>query len=412
MTSKIAIVGAGPSGCFMAQSLGKACPDVEISIIEKLPVPYGLVRYGVAPDHQGTKAVIRQFARLFEKQGVNFAGNVNVGAGDAADLSLAELRDTFDVVVLATGLSEDRRLGLAGEQTGGVYGSGAVTRFWNDHPSDQALAPEFGNQVVVVGNGNVALDVVRLLAKGADDFNGSDFDPARVVTSVTDIHIVGRSPAHGAKFDAVMVKELAKIGSLDVRLDAPLCGTQDDERLQALQDTVAAAAPNTAKTVLTFHFGWVPEALDIAHNCVRSITFRSQDGAMKTLPCDSVVTAIGFDDSRREFVGDGDGVIERGLYCAGWFKRGPRGTIPENRHDTQKVAQRIATDIADGIAKGHAKPGIAALKDRFGESIVTYDDWLAIDCTEINAAAVGRCRGKLKTVDDMLKAVQKRRNAE
>ena len=176
MTSKIAIVGAGPSGCFMAQSLGKACPDVEITIIEKLPVPYGLVRYGVAPDHQGTKAVIRQFARLFEKQGVNFAGNVNVGAGDAADLSLAELRDIFDVVVLATGLSEDRRLGLAGEQTGGVYGSGAVTRFWNDHPSDQALAPEFGNQVVVVGNGNVALDVVRLLAKGADDFNGSDFD--------------------------------------------------------------------------------------------------------------------------------------------------------------------------------------------------------------------------------------------
>ena len=157
---------------------------------------------------------------------------------------------------------------------------------------------------------------------------------------------------------------------------------------------------------------WVPEALDIAHNCVRSITFRSQDGAMKTLPCDSVVTAIGFDDSRREFVGDGDGVIERGLYCAGWFKRGPRGTIPENRHDTHQVAQRIATDIADGIAKGHAKPGIAALKDRFGESIVTYDDWLAIDCAEINAAAAGRCRGKLKTVDHMLKAVQKRRNAE
>ena len=214
MTSKIAIVGAGPSGCFVAQSLGKACPDAEITIVDRLPVPYGLVRYGVAPDHQGTKAVIRQFARLFEKQGVTFTGNLCVGDDDSADLSFAELRGMFDAVVLATGLSEDRRLGLVGEEARGVYGSGAVTRFWNDHPSDQALAPEFGNRVVVVGNGNVALDVVRLLAKGTDDFNGSDFDPARVVTSVTDIHIVGRSPAHGAKFDAVMVKELAKICSL------------------------------------------------------------------------------------------------------------------------------------------------------------------------------------------------------
>jgi ferredoxin/flavodoxin---NADP+ reductase len=343
---------------------------------------------------------------------VSFVGNVNVGEGDAANLSFAELRDMFDVVVLATGLSEDRRLGLAGEQTRGVYGSGTVTRFWNDHPSDQALVPEFGNQVVVMGNGNVALDVVRLLAKGADDSNESDFDPARVATSVTDIHIVGRSPAHKAKFDAVMVKELAKIISLDVRLDAPLCDIQDDKRLQALQDMVAAASPDIAKTVLTFHFGWVPEVLDIANNCVRSIAFRSQDGAMKSLPCDSVVTAIGFDDSRREFVVDGDGVIETGLYCAGWFKRGPRGTIPEDRQDAQKVAQRIATDIADGIAKGDAKPGIAVLKDRFGENIVTYDDWLAIGSAEINAAAPGRCRGKLKTVGDILKAVQKRRNAE
>jgi len=99
---------------------------------------------------------------------VSFAGNVNVGAGDAADLRFAELRDIFDVVVLATGLSEDRRLGLAGVQTRSVYGSGAVTRFWNDHSSDPALAPEFGNQVLVVGNGNVALDVVRLLVKGAE----------------------------------------------------------------------------------------------------------------------------------------------------------------------------------------------------------------------------------------------------
>lgn len=410
MTNKIAIVGAGPSGCFVAQALGKVCPGAEITIIDKMPVPYGLVRYGVAPDHQGTKAVTRQFARLFEKQGVAFAGNLCIGDGDTADLSFAELREMFDVVVLATGLHEDRRLGLVGEHIRSVYGSGAVTRCWNDHPSDQALAPEFGNRVVVVGNGNVALDVVRLLAKAADDFNGSDFDPARVIDSATDIHIVGRSPAHMAKFDPVMVKELAKIDAVEVRLDTPLGDVQDDKRLRALQDTAAAASPDNAKTVVTFHFGWAPEALNITDNVLRALVFRSRDGAMKTLPCDSVVTAIGFDDTNRMFVGDDDGVIEPGLYCAGWFKRGPRGTIPENRQDSQKVAQQIATDMAL-VTGGGTKSGLAAIQARFGDKIVTYEDWLAIDSAEIHAAVQGRCRSKLKTMDNMLTVVKEWRNA-
>ena len=174
---RVAVIGSGPSGFYTVSNLLKQTDlVVEVDVFDRLPTPYGLVRAGVAPDHQGTKAVIRQFARLFERQGVTFTGNLCVGDDDLADLSFAELRGLFDAVVLATGLSEDRRLGLVGEEARGVYGSGAVTRFWNDHPSDQALTPEFGTRVVVVGNGNVALDVVRLLAKGTDDFNGSDFD--------------------------------------------------------------------------------------------------------------------------------------------------------------------------------------------------------------------------------------------
>ena len=123
MTHKIAIIGAGPSGCFLAQALGKSCPNAQLTIIDQMPVPYGLVRYGVAADHQGTKAVVRQFARLFEKQGVAFAGNLCIGDDGAGDLTYAELQDMFDVVVVATGLSKDRCLGLSGEELPQGYGS-------------------------------------------------------------------------------------------------------------------------------------------------------------------------------------------------------------------------------------------------------------------------------------------------
>jgi ferredoxin--NADP+ reductase len=411
MTHKIAIIGAGPSGCFLAQALGKSCPDAQITIIDQMPVPYGLVRYGVAADHQGTKAVVRQFARLFEKQGVVFAGNLCIGDDGSGDLTYGELQDMFDVVVLATGLSQDRRLGLSGENLPQVYGSGRVTRYWNDHPDDQALAPEFGRQVVVVGNGNVAIDVVRILAKGARDFEGSDFDGSRVVTAVDEIHIVGRSAANLAKFDAVMVRELAKIQGLAVRLDAPLKDVGDDKRLMALSETVLAASPDAPQTVLTFHFGWAPEAVCTDQGAVSGVVFQSADGASKTLDCDSIVTAIGFDDTRRPFDGDDEGAIGNGLYCAGWFKRGPRGTIPENRQDSQKVAQRIAADIA-GLGTDINKSGQAALYSRFGKKIVTYRDWLAIDSAEQAAAPEGRCRMKLKTVEDMLHVVNERRTME
>lgn len=129
MGPAIAIVGAGPSGCFVAQALLKLRPDARVVILDALPVPYGLVRYGVAPDHQGTKAITRQFDRLFERQGVIFAGNVRLGR----DVTLDALRAGFDAVVLATGLHDDRRLGVPGEDLAGVHGSGAVTQIGRAH---------------------------------------------------------------------------------------------------------------------------------------------------------------------------------------------------------------------------------------------------------------------------------------
>ncbi|MFZ1682318.1 MAG: FAD-dependent oxidoreductase, partial [Rhizobiaceae bacterium] len=201
----VAIVGAGPSGCYTAQALVKALPAAQIDILDRLPVPYGLVRYGVAPDHQGTKAVIRQFERLFERQGVAFFGNVTVGD----DIALDELRELYDAVVLSVGLAGDRRLGIPGETLQGVHGSGALTRSWNDHPDSEGFAPVIGQDVVIIGNGNVAIDLVRLLAKRGDELDGSDLSaehgralgegPPRRIT------IVGRSDAAAARFDPVML---------------------------------------------------------------------------------------------------------------------------------------------------------------------------------------------------------------
>ncbi|MCV6597925.1 MAG: FAD-dependent oxidoreductase [Mangrovicoccus sp.] len=418
MTAKVAIVGAGPSGCYLAQALGKLCKEAEITVIEKLPVPFGLARYGVAPDHQGTKAVTRQFAKLFEKQGVGFAGNLEIGTSPSAALSLEELRALFDVVVLATGLSQDRSPGRDFEGTPGIYGSGAVTRLWNSHPEAAEFSPEFGARVVVLGAGNVAIDVLRLLAKAEDDFAGSDFPAGGAYDQVREIHLVGRSPADQAKFDPVMIRELAKIPGLAVSIGegTALNSGEDDKRLAALRD-LATAQPDAITKKISFHFGW-PAKKPLRSNGTLSGVLFERDGEEMALPCDSVISAIGYEDDgklNRSALLDGastheTGQIAPGLYAAGWFKRGPQGTIPENRADSQKIAALIAEEIAAAPA-GAEKPGVAALQAQFGNRMTSYSDWQHIDDVEKAAAPEGRCRAKISNLPEMLAVIENRRQA-
>ena len=179
MSFQVAVVGTGPAGCYTAQALLKALPGVRVTLVERLPVPFGLVRYGVAADHQGTKAVTRQFDRVLAHPDVTFVGNVEVGT----DISLDVLRASFDAVVVATGLHRDRRLGIAGEDLPGVVASGPLTRWANGHPDVSDAPPLLGRRAVVIGNGNVAVDVVRLLAKAPSDFVGSDL-PGEVASAL------------------------------------------------------------------------------------------------------------------------------------------------------------------------------------------------------------------------------------
>src|SRR5271165_1348358 len=218
----IVIVGSGPAGCYLADHLLRLIPNASIDLLEQLPVPFGLIRYGVAPDHQSTKAVARVFDRTLSRDRVNFFGNVCVGQ----DVKLDELLSLYDAVVLATGAQRDRKLGIPGEDLPGVIGSGAFVGWYNGHPARPVPQIRGVRSAIVIGNGNVAIDVARILAKSPQELAGSDVPPA--VSSwfsgqpLKSIHILGRRGAAEAKFTD---HELAELGTL--QRAKPVVNTND-----------------------------------------------------------------------------------------------------------------------------------------------------------------------------------------
>ncbi|UOR00545.1 cytochrome P450 [Leucobacter allii] len=411
---RITIVGSGPSGSFTAQAVRKAIPDARIDVVEAQPVPYGLVRYGVAADHQGTKSVSRQFDRLYAEPGVRFIGNTRLGV----DVSLDELRAASDAVVLATGVRGDAPLRIPGGDLAGVHGAGAITRTLNGHP-DAPAPPALGARVAIVGHGNVAMDVARLLTRR--DFTGSDLDDAvhaDLAGAVRTVHLIGRSAPELAKFDPVMVRELAGLPGVrhvvhGVDLDAVPEGK--DARLDAVRELAAAdpgergsdGEPGTP--VIEWWFGARPVEIS-GERGVRAIRI-AQAGADRELAVTAVVTAVGFVDEGAEASGSTamptsagahpDGRVEPGLYTAGWLRRGPRGTIPEQREDARQLARMIRDDLAarDGDAPSAAGivPPVHA---------VDFAGWRRIDLRERLGAAPGRVRAKLASRDAQLAAAR------
>ncbi|MFC7432052.1 cytochrome P450 [Agrococcus sp. GCM10030264] len=401
LAPRIAVVGSGPAGCFSAQALRAAMPASRIDVVDRLPVPSGLVRYGVAADHQGTKAVARQFDRLLADDGVRFVGNVPVDGPD-----LARLRDAYDAVVLATGLSADAALAIEGAGLPGVVGAGRVTRALNGHP-DEPDVPALGARVVVVGHGNVAMDVARLVARDAAELDGTDLDDAvhrALAGDVRELHLVGRSAPADARFDPVMVRELATLSGVehvvhDADLDAVPVGK--DARLDAVR-ALAARTPEAVGDVrvrMHWWFGATPLAVTGA-TAVTGVRVATPGGE-RVLDADAVVTAIGFAAGADALVEPGahaDGRVEPGLYVAGWLRRGPRGTIPDQRSDAKGLAGLVLDDMSSG-AVPLGRPGIDAF-----EGATDLDGWRRIDVVERRAAAPGRRRAKLRTVEAMLAA--------
>lgn len=398
---RIAIVGSGPAGCFTAQALQRTLPAARLEIFDRLPVPYGLVRYGVAADHQGTKSVAHQFDRLFARGDVTFHGNTHVGD----DVTLDELRAHYDAVVLATGLHADAALAVPGADHPGVFGAGRLTRLLNSHP-DEAGMGSLGRDVVVIGQGNVAVDVVRLLTRDEAGLDGSDVNDAvrtELVRDIRTVHVVGRSPAGRAKFDPVMVRELAGLPGVAHRVhgvDLNARSEGKDARLDALRAAVAAPEAG-ARVTVHWWFGLTPRSIDGAQR-VESVTFDGADGEI-TLSADAVIAAVGFTASHDTPAVPGahpDGRVEPGLYVAGWLRRGPRGTIPDQRVDARGLAKLIAEDVASGAVTA-AGVGVTP-----HPGAVDFGGWRRIDLRERLSAAPGRVRAKLVTRDELLAAAR------
>lgn len=405
MRGKVAIVGSGPSGCYAAQALLKTASELQVDIIDALPVPFGLVRYGVAADHQGTKVVSRQFERVFERQGARFFGNVTIGR----DISLQALRQAYDTVILAAGLSEDRRLGIRGDDLTGVYGSSSLTRALHEHPDAPPL-PDLGANPVIIGNGNVAIDLLRVLAKTADELDGSDLGagPTEWLSrnSFESVTIIGRSPAGRAKFDPVMVRELGKLQNVSIEIIG-LHQSNDADEQKRLEALASVDGHRTGKTRIVFRFGLLPRAVEgDAH--VTGLRVAGTE-CEEIIPASSILTAIGFASGgnleRDALLAAGEpdetGKLADGLFAAGWFRRGPRGTIPDSRLEAQAMAARIVTELAPDPAR----PGGDVFSGLTG--IVDYAGWQRIDAAELAAASPTRCRQKLPTKDALLRTAAK-----
>ncbi len=405
MAGRIAVVGAGPSGCYVAQALLKAAPALEVDVIDALPVPFGLVRYGVAADHQGTKAVARQFARIFERQGARFFGNVRVGR----DITLRALREAYDAVVLAAGLSGDRQLSIPGNDLPGVYGSASLTRALNEHPNAAAL-PNLGPRPLILGNGNVAIDLLRLLCKTPTELEGTDLGEQPTAwlagNAFESITIVGRSPAARAKFDPVMIRELGKLQNVSIRCvdlgqsDVP----EEKKRIEAL---IGIDGHGSGPLKVVFRFGLLPLAVE-GDDHVTGLRVEGADG-QETLPASSILAAIGFDATgdldRSELLhaapGGDAGKLADGLYSVGWFRRGARGTIPDSRAEAQDTAALILGEMRPDPTRA----GSAIFSHL--QNVVDYAGWQRIDAMELARATPQRCRQKLATTAELLCAAAK-----
>ena len=436
MSLSVAIVGSGPAGFYAADALIKLGIDCQIDLIERLPTPFGLIRGGVAPDHQSTKRVTKAYERTAQAEPVRYFGNVHLGR----DLSLEELREIYDAVVLAVGSPKDRPLEIPGAEKRGIIGSAAFVGWYNGHPDFVDLAPDLqAETIAVIGNGNVALDIARLLGKTRAEVACSDitdYAAAAIEASpVRAIHILGRRDAGHAKFTNKELKEMGALADCAPIVDPRDLGAGVPPDLDARDRRLAEKNLATLKGFteldigaksrrVVFDFCAKPleilggekvEALRIERTCVAA--GRAQGtGETWDLPCGAVITAIGyrgpaipgapFDDRRGTFVHD-DGRIAPGLYAVGWCKRGPTGVIGTNKADGDLAAKQIFEDVEPCGKPGRER--LKALLRERGVRHIDYPEWKRIEAAEEAAAAPGAPRRKLVTVGDMLALLDENR---
>ncbi len=429
---QIAIVGSGPAGYYAAEAAVKRWgEDARVDVFDRLPVPYGLIRSGVAPDHQSIKAVARRYETTALADNVRFVGNVAVGR----DISVAELMALYDAVILATGAPHDRALDIPGYDLGNVFGSAAFVGWYNGHPEFARLDPDVsGGHAVVIGMGNVALDVARILAKTEEEFAGSDIVGHALSVlrgkGIERVTILGRRGPHQIMMTPKELGELGRLAGAAPEVDpSDLPELGEDALLEPglrksvtlLRDFAARGANSEKPITLAFDFFASPVRLLGEEGCVTGLEVERTaveagravgTGETYTLPADLVVSCIGyrsspiegvpFEERAGRFANEG-GFILPGLYCVGWARRGPSGTIGTNRPDGFGVIERIAAEVVAERAK-QGRAGFEKLSDARGLDVVTFRDWRKIEAAEVAAARAGSPREKFTNVAAMMTA--------
>jgi ferredoxin/flavodoxin---NADP+ reductase len=448
---RVAVVGSGPAGFYAAGALLDAEVPFEVDMIERLPTPWGLVRLGVAPDHPKLKTVSRAFERIALKPGFRFFGNVEVGR----DLTHQDLTQLYDAVIYAFGAQSDRRLGIPGEELPGSWSATELVAWYNGHPDFQELEFDLNvERAVVIGNGNVALDVARMLALTPEELAPTDTtDPAIEAigaSTISDIVVVGRRGPAQASWTTQELKELGELAGADVVVDrAELIldpaseasleqDTNSKRNMEVLRD-FAAREPTGKPMTVRLRFLASPVAIQ-GNGRVESIDLvrnrlEEQDGRLvavptdehETLDCGLVFRSVGyrgvglpelpFEERRgtiRNELGrvvNADGRHVAQSYCAGWIKRGPTGIIGTNKKDATETVAQLLEDVRSGRVahREEATPdAVEALLAERDIRAVMYQGWTSID--ELERAAgekLGRPRVKLRTWDELLEAAER-----
>jgi ferredoxin/flavodoxin---NADP+ reductase len=437
---RVAVIGAGPSGLYAAAALlaSGGDPGISVDVIDRLPAPYGLVRYGVAPDHVKMKSVIRVLRQPFDPAHVHFLGNVPIGR--ESGLPLDVLREHYHAIVYATGSSVDRALSVPGEDLPGSLGSGAFVSWYCGHPDFTRLDPPLDHPgVAVVGAGNVALDVARVLAKSHDEMAATDIpDPvldALRASNVRDVHVViRRGPSH-VKFTPAELRQIGDLANAEVLVhdDGLLAAGVDPaqagdrrarQNLEMLAEWSGAAPAAGRPRRIHLRFLRSPVRLLGAGGRVSGVVLERNEivdgrvvgtGEQETLDVGLVVRAIGyaaepvpglpFDEATGTVPNESGRVVAAdgpvaGAYVAGWIKRGPTGVIGTNKNDATETVAALLADLP-GLPdpKRPARADLLATLADHGIHPVDWTDWLRLDAEELRLGGVRGGAERVKVAD-------------
>lgn len=419
--ARVAIVGAGPSGLFAASALLAGHLGVRIDVLDRLPTPFGLVRYGVAPDHTSIKGVQRALATPFESDRVRFFGLVELGT----DVTAAELRAGYDAVIYAAGASEDRHLGVPGENLPGSRSAREFVAWYSGHPDAEPQRLAGVQTAVAFGVGNVAIDVARMLLAGADHLAGTDMPDSVLAelgaAEVRDVWVVGRRGPEHATFTTKELGELLSLEGVQPVLHDPVPDDPPDadRRVRGNLAALRAASDRVvgeprARLHLAF---WRRPVELVGATAVRAVVLERTrpagvrevegTGEREVLPAQLVLRAIGyrgkplpgvpFDEEASVVpneggrVTDASGSPRTGEYVVGWIKRGPIGVIGTNKSDAAATVGRLLEDLTAGLLSPPSGPDAGALLAARGRSASTFADWERIDAQE---RALGHSTGR------------------